>query len=118
MNINTNTSRGYKTDPQFPYAPDNWNQKDAITISEHEGIKLTDDHWEMLKALQEYFTRHNEENINIRELHDALDEKFHLKGGMKYLYKLFPGGPVAQGGHIGGLNVTASTKDTSFGSVQ
>lgn len=118
MNTITDNNREFKTNPQFPYAPDDWNQTDAIKRSEHEGIELTDDHWDTLKALQEYFAKHSEESLNIRELHDALDEKFYLKGGMKYLYKIFPGGPVAQGSHIGGLDVPAGTKDNSFGSVQ
>lgn len=118
MNIISDRNREYKNDPQFPNAPANWDPTDAMKRSRHEGIELTDDHWDTLKALQEYFARHGEGDINIRGLHDALDEKFHLKGGMKYLYKLFPGGPVAQGGHIGGLDVPAGTKDNSFGSVQ
>jgi tRNA 2-thiouridine synthesizing protein E len=56
--------------------------------------------------------------MNMRELHDALDEKFHPQGGMKYLYKLFPGGPVAQGCRLAGIDVPAGAVDKSFGSVQ
>jgi tRNA 2-thiouridine synthesizing protein E len=52
----------------------------------------------------------------MRELHDALDERFHASGGMKYLYRLFPRGPVAQGCRIAGLHSPANVVDRSFGS--
>ena len=55
--------------------------------------------------------------INVRELHDALDEKFHLSGGMKYVYSLFPGGPIAQGCKLAGLQPPAGSIDKGFGSV-
>lgn len=53
----------------------------------------------------------------MRELHDALDEKFHWKGGIGYLYRLFPGGPIAQGCRIAGLRAPAGAVDRGFGSV-
>ncbi|MGQ9658717.1 MAG: hypothetical protein ACUVQI_01335 [Thermochromatium sp.] len=37
----------------------------------------------MLQALQAYFARHK--RPSVRELHDALDEAFHIQGGLKYL---------------------------------
>jgi tRNA 2-thiouridine synthesizing protein E len=82
-----------------------------------EGIIVSQDHVEVLDALRLYYS-HNEENkINLRKIHDALDENFHHKGGMKYLYKLFPGGPIAQGCHIAGLRPPAGSTDNGFGSV-
>ena len=69
-----------------------------------------------MRALQEYFARN--EVVNVRVLHDALDEKFHVKGGMKVLYEMFPGGPVAQGCRLAGLEAPAGAVDKSFGSVQ
>jgi tRNA 2-thiouridine synthesizing protein E len=56
--------------------------------------------------------------VNARELHDALEEKFHVKGGMRYLYVLFPGGPIAQGCRLAGLPTPTGAVDLSFGSVQ
>lgn len=72
-----------------------------------EGLALGEDHWEVLRALHEYFARHEGLARNMRELHDALDEKFHRKGGIRYLYQLFPGGPIAQGCRIAGLRAPA-----------
>ena len=69
-----------------------------------------------LVALQEYYKRHNESTINLRELHDALDEKFHRQGGIRHLYQILPGGPVAQGCRIAGLTAPAGATDKSFGS--
>jgi tRNA 2-thiouridine synthesizing protein E len=86
-----------KTDPDFPHAPDGWNQDEARKIATEEGLEPEEAHWDAVRALQEYFARHEEGTaIKSRELHDALDEKFHAQGGLKYLYKLFPGGPVSQ----------------------
>ncbi|MDV3237600.1 MAG: TusE/DsrC/DsvC family sulfur relay protein [Gammaproteobacteria bacterium] len=103
--------------PAFPHAPDGWTRDMAMDLARKEQLTLTDDHWMALKALQEYFARHELNEINVRELHDALDEAFHLKGGIKYLYTLFPGGPVAQGCRLAGLEPPTGAVDLSFGSV-
>src|SRR5574341_927751 len=47
----------------------------------------------------------------------ALDEKFHRQGGIRRLYLLFPGGPVAQGCPLAGLKAPAGATDRGFGSV-
>jgi hypothetical protein len=47
----------------------------------------------------------------------ALDERFHHKGGMRYLYQLLPGGPVAQECRLAGLKAPAGAVDKGFGSV-
>lgn len=102
----------------FPFAPGGWQQSDAERLARSNGIELGPDHLETLRALQEYFARHDSPDLNMRELHDALDERFHSRGGIRYLYKLFPGGPVAQGCELAGLDVPAGAADKSFGSVQ
>lgn len=103
--------------PAFPYAPMDWSKKGATEAARQEGLELKDDHWATLRALQEYFSRHEPGDIHLRELHDALDEHFHNKGGIKYLYTLFPGGPVAQGCRLAGLEAPTSAADNGFGSV-
>ncbi len=106
-----------KNVPDFPHAPAEWTPQDGVTTAIQEGLELGDDHWEAVRALQEYFNRHSEHPaMNMRDLHDALDEKFHSKGGIRYLYRLFPGGPVAQGCRIAGLLAPGAT-DKGYGSV-
>jgi tRNA 2-thiouridine synthesizing protein E len=102
----------------YPYAPADWTEQDAIDVAKRESLELDEDHWEMVRALQEYFARNAETPmINKRELHDALEEKFHNKGGLRYLYRIFPGGPVAQGCRLAGLKVPEGAIDKAFGSV-
>lgn len=100
----------------FPHAPADWSRARAEEIATAEGITLTEEHLEVVYDLQEYFF-HNEGHINLRELHDALDEDFHIKGGLKRLYQIFPGGPVAQGCRLAGLEVPAYAEDKNFGTV-
>lgn len=104
-------------DPRFPHSPEGWNAESAARIARAEGLEIGDDHLEAIRALQEFWARHAETSVNLRELHDALDEKFHRKGGMKFLYTLFPGGPVAQGCRLAGLKAPAGAIDKGFGSV-
>ena len=103
-------------DPSFPNAPEGWTKAVAEGQAQEEGIELQEDHWEAIRALHEYFIKH--ETPHVRELHDALDEKFHGKGGIKYLYQILPGGPVAQGCRLAGLESPAGSTDQSFDSVQ
>jgi TusE/DsrC/DsvC family sulfur relay protein len=99
----------------FPNAPEDWDIDKAEEVAREEGITLSDDHWELIRALQEYY--HKVEFPHLRQIKDALDEKFHSRGGMKYLYTIMPGGPVAEGCRLAGLNVPAGAIDKSFGST-
>jgi len=100
----------------FPHAPEGWTPATAVEAARQEGLVIGEEHWEALRALHEYYARHDG-TVNLRELHDALDEKFHRQGGIRHLYTLFPAGPVAQGCRIAGLKVPAGAIDRGFGSV-
>ena len=101
----------------FPHAPAGWSPASAEQTARTEDLELTEDHWELVRALQTYFARHDVNEISLRELHDALEEKFHSKGGVKYLYRMLPHGPVAQGCRIAGLIPPSGAIDKGFGSV-
>ncbi|MDP2028040.1 MAG: TusE/DsrC/DsvC family sulfur relay protein [Thiobacillus sp.] len=106
------------TNPDFPYAPFGWTREDAMKAARAENLELTEAHWEVVRALQNYYAHHEDDTvISLRDLHDALDEHFHLQGGLKYLYTLFPGGPIAQSCRLAGLKAPFMASDSSFGSV-
>jgi TusE/DsrC/DsvC family sulfur relay protein len=81
------------------------------------GLILNEEHIDVLDSIQNYYTHHDSSKISLRNLSDALEEKFHHKGGMKYLYSLFPGGPITQGCQISGLTPPKSAIDKGFGSA-
>jgi TusE/DsrC/DsvC family sulfur relay protein len=110
---------GYETQSNtfFPCAPAGWSQASAEETALTEDMQLTADHWEVVAALQEFYARHDDPMINVRELHDALEEHFHHEGGLKYLYTLFPKGPVTQGCLLAGLQPPPGAQDKGFGSA-
>jgi len=99
----------------FPHAPEDWSPAVAEEVAANEGLELTEDHWDAIRGIQEYFDK--ADTYKARELTDALEERFHARGGLKYLYKLLPQGPVAQGCRLAGFNSPAGSVDQSFGSV-
>lgn len=101
----------------FRFAPLDWTQEKARTAATQEGLAAGEAHWDVVRSLQEFYARHHSVAISMRELQDALEEKFHHRGGMKYLYTLFPGGPIAQGCRLAGLRPPAGATDRGFGSV-
>ena len=106
MNISNNS---------FPNAPVDWDIQKAEETAKIDGVNLNNDHWDLIRALQEYYGK--VEFPKLRQVKDALEEKFHSRGGMKYLYQIIPGGPVAQGCRLAGLDVPAGAIDKSFGSA-
>jgi TusE/DsrC/DsvC family sulfur relay protein len=110
---------GYETlpIPDFPNAPSDWSRETAEELARTESLTLTEDYWQVVRALQDLYARSEEPTMRARELHDALGERFHDKGGIKYLYKLFPKGPVAQGCLLAGLEPPPGSQDQGFGSA-
>jgi tRNA 2-thiouridine synthesizing protein E len=113
------TAVDIKAIPGFPHAPHGWTPADAVASARARGLELRESHWEAIRALQEFFVRHDgQSGIKALELRDALEERFHSRGGMKFLYELFPGGPIYQGCEIAGLQPPAGSSDAGFGSVR
>jgi len=105
-------------DPEtFRFAPVDWNPASAQQLAAREGLTLERAHWDLVRALQEFYARSPSAEIRLRDLQDALEEKFHHKGGLKYLYTVCPGGPVTQGCRLAGLRPPAGASDRGFGSV-
>lgn len=115
--INTLEQSSLYLDGDFPHAPLGWSRHEAEVLARKAGLELTELHWMVLRALQDYYAQQDDEHINLRDLHDALDERFHHQGGIRHLYGLFPGGPVAQGCALAGLTPPFHARDTNFGSV-
>jgi len=110
---------GHETQPipGFPHAPFDWSREQAEAVAQAEGLTLTETHWQVVRALQELCTQNADPALNARDLHDALDEHFHAEGGIKYLYELFPEGPLAQGCRLAGLEPPAGAQDKGMGSA-
>lgn len=95
---------------------DHWSPLVAHHRAAAEGIDLGDEHFAVIYCLRERFRVHGPW-ASARELSRELDAEFAAEGGRRYLYSLFPHGPIAQGCAIAGLPLPAGTLDRSFGSV-
>jgi tRNA 2-thiouridine synthesizing protein E len=94
-----------------------WSEEIARNLAATEGITLTPEHWEVVCFMREHYEECGLASSG-RVLLNCLDEEFAEQGGSKYLYRLFPGGPVSQGSRIAGLPLPAYSSDRSFGSVE
>jgi TusE/DsrC/DsvC family sulfur relay protein len=92
-----------------------WNETQGKSLARKEDIRLTNEHWEVVHCLREYYRVHGPAE-NGRELDDMLDREFADRGGRKFLHRLFPKGPVAQGMRIAGLRVPPHTVHSGAGS--
>jgi tRNA 2-thiouridine synthesizing protein E len=80
-----------------------WNEELANLIAKDEEIEMTDEHWEVVNFLRDYY---NEYQIApaVRVLIKAVKKKLGAdKGSNKYMYELFPYGPAKQACKIAGL---------------
>jgi len=80
-----------------------WNEELAVLIAEDENIEMTDDAWEVVKFLRNYYEEYQIAPA-VRVLTKAIKKKLGPeKGNSKYLYELFPYGPAKQACKIAGL---------------
>ena len=82
---------------------DDWNEELANFMAQKESIELTDNHWEVIHFLREYYDEYQIAPM-IRVLTKAIGKKLGPeKGNNKYLYELFPEGPAKQACKFAGL---------------
>ncbi len=93
-----------------------WSPRVASQLAAEEGLQLTEAHWDVITRLREMYKVEGHE-WNARNVTRALEKEFASEGGRRYLYELFPGGPLAQGCKLSGLPLPQGTLDPSFGNV-
>ncbi|MBU2559308.1 TusE/DsrC/DsvC family sulfur relay protein [archaeon] len=80
-----------------------WTKEAADIFAQKDGIELTDEHWEIINFLRQYFEEYQIAPA-IRVLVKEVKAKFGAeKGNLKYVYRLFPAGPAKQACKYAGL---------------
>ena len=92
------------TDPEgYLRNLDDWSEEVAEQMARADGVELGDNHWEVIRFLQEYYQEYAIAPA-IRILTRAMARKFgREKGNTRYLYQLFPDGPAKQACRYAGL---------------
>ncbi|HZV54212.1 MAG TPA: TusE/DsrC/DsvC family sulfur relay protein [Rhodocyclaceae bacterium] len=104
-------------DPQGYLAGlDHWSPLVANRRAEEEAISLSEEHWQVIYCLREWF-RLLGPDWTARQMTHKLEREYGDVGGRRYLYDLFPHGPLAQGCRLAGLPLPQGTLSSSFGSV-
>lgn len=82
---------------------EDWQVKIAPALAKTENISLTDNHWEVVSFVREFYLEFNTSPA-MRALVKAMANEFGPeKGNSRYLFKLFPKGPAKQATKIAGL---------------
>lgn len=86
---------------------DEWSEDYARALAKEEGLELTDEHWQVIQFLRDYFQEHS-----VQPQVRAMIKHFAAKWGPErgsnhYLHDIFPkGGPQKQGNRLAGLHRT------------
>lgn len=83
---------------------EDWSEDFTRALAESESLPLTDEHWDVVMFLREYFSKHGvqcEVRKMVKHFKDAWDKE---RGSSTYLHRIFPrGGPQKQGNRLAGL---------------
>ena len=80
-----------------------WSTDLAMAMATLDGCDLTDNHWEVVNFLREYYEEYQIAPA-VRVLTKAIGKRLGKeKGNSRYLYELFPYGPAKQACKYAGL---------------
>ena len=83
---------------------DEWSEGFALAQAEVEGLKLSDEHWEVINFLRNFWFEHGVQ-CEVRKMVKHFAGIWGKdKGSSTYLHRIFPrGGPQKQGNRLAGL---------------
>lgn len=80
----------------------------AEQLAHQDGLVLTDAHWEIVHFMRAYYQRYNH-LPNARLFGQAIKKNLGVeKGASRYLYRLFPDGPLKYACKYAGLPIPPS----------
>lgn len=81
--------------------PLNWTEEVAVELARHENIQLTEEHWDALRFMREYYMEH-QIAADVRHVMKHLAQKYGAESRNK-IFELFPYGYVKQACKIAGM---------------
>lgn len=93
-----------------------WSLAEAEQRALDLNLDMSTDHWDVVMLLRDYYCDSGRE-ADARQMLEALDREFAEEGGRRFLYRLFPGGPITQGSFIAGIPLPSNSTDISFGTA-
>jgi len=81
--------------------PGDWNEELAQVLAQEENIQLTDDHWDTIRFMRDYFEEHQviaDARFVIKHLAERMG-----RDAQKKLFDLYPYGYVKQACKIAGM---------------
>ena len=98
MTIPTRNNEGFLEDAWT------WSPDVARDIAADDNIELTDNHWEIIEFLREFYKQHEisppSNRLFVKAVREAFNEE---KGNSIYMMQLFPGTPAKTACRIAGL---------------
>jgi tRNA 2-thiouridine synthesizing protein E len=81
-----------------------WSEDFARALAKAEGLALTDEHWEVIHFLRDYYQDHGVQ-CQVRVMIQHFSKRWGPeRGSNRYLHEIFPrGGPQKQGNRLAGL---------------
>ena len=94
----------------------NWSSEIAQDLALKDGLgNLSAMQWRVINSLRTTYQKEGDTR-SAHQILRSLAKEFATEGGGRYLYQIFPQGPVSQGSRLAGLPTPAYSGDPSFGS--
>jgi TusE/DsrC/DsvC family sulfur relay protein len=100
--------REVKTDQEgYIQNMDDWSEGFALALAEQEGLTLTDEHWQVIHYIRDYYAKHQVQ-VQVRDMIKHFKGEWGPeRGNNHYLHDIFPkGGPQKQGNRLAGIRRT------------
>jgi len=83
---------------------EDWNEDVALVLAEGEEIEMTEEHWNLIKFLRNYYDEYQiAPAVKVLTKAIATENDMDKKTASEFLYRLFPKGPGLQACKIAGL---------------
>ena len=84
-----------------------WSEDFARALADEEGLALTDEHWEVINYIRDYYEEHQVQ-AQVRTMIKHFAKVWGPeRGNNRYLHDIFPkGGPQKQGNRLAGIRRT------------
>jgi tRNA 2-thiouridine synthesizing protein E len=84
-----------------------WSEGFALALAEQEGLVLSDEHWEVIRYIRDYYLEHHVQ-AQVRDMIKHFKKAWGPeRGSNRYLHDIFPkGGPQKQGNRLAGIHRT------------